>query len=216
VGGVNLRHRIRPGNRRGAEARDRLETLLSCARRLFLERGYEGTSLNDVVLVAGGPKATVLKYFGNMAGLFSAVIADVSAAFVAAAHLEDLAGPPAQVLQALGERLLRFYLASDSLIVYRGVVAGGSRHRSMALPFFRGGHLTVVVALAARLAHWHRAGLVAGGDSRDDADLFLHLIRAGLYEQRLLGIRGAPAKREITACVDRAVHIFLWGVDAGK
>jgi TetR/AcrR family transcriptional repressor of mexJK operon len=208
------RYRVGSGNRRGLEARSRLDLLLTTARRLFIKHGYEATSLNEVVAIAGGSKATLLKYFGNKAGLFSAVVSEVSSRFVAAAHLADLKGSPEQVLQVFGVRVLQFYLDSESLVAYRGVIAGGTRDRSMARAFYRLGHLTVAGTLAAQLALWHRAGLVVSADSRDDADLFLHLIRAGVYEQRLLGICDVPAKSEIAARVARAVHIFLRGVAA--
>lgn len=206
------RYRVTEANRRGVEARSRLDRLLSTARRLFIERGYLGTSLNDVIADAGGSKATLLKYFGNKAGLFSAVVADVSSRLVRASHLADLKGEPDKVLQTFGERVLQFYLDRESLVAYRGVITGGVHDRTMALAFYRQGHLTVVAALSAQLTQWQRAGLMACRDCRDDADLFLHLIRAGPYEQRLLAIRDAPTRREISNRVRRAVQIFLRGV----
>lgn len=86
----------------------------------------------------------------------------------------------------------------------------------MARAFYGQGHLTVASALAAQLAHWHRADLVASSESLDDAGLFLHLIRAGIYEQRLLGIRGAPTRGEIAARSARAVELFLRGLAPGS
>jgi AcrR family transcriptional regulator len=209
---VTARFTVRQGNRRGAEARTRLTTILDVARRLFLKRGYANTSLNDVVALAGGSKATVLKYFGNKAGLFASVIADVSKRFVVAARLADIHGTPAQVLQAYGEIVLKFYLANESLVAYRGVVAEGRRYPSMARAFYQQGHVLVEAALAERLTEWQRMGLVSSINGPDDADLFLHLVRAGLYEQRLLGIRRAPTPDEIAARVARGVQVFLHGI----
>jgi len=205
---------VRKGNRRSAEARTRLNAILTAARRLFTKQGYANTSLNDVVALAGGSKATVLKYFRNKAGLFAAVIADVSQRFVAAARLADIQGTPAQVLQAYGEVVLRFYLANDSMVAYRGVVAEGHRYPAMARAFYLQGHTLVEAALAERLQAWRRSGLADTAGGLDDADLFLHLLRAGLYEQRLLGIRRPPTQKEISATIARAVQVFLHGITA--
>lgn len=61
----------KPQTRRGIERR--LALLLS-ATELFLEKGYDAVSLDDIVNHAGGSKTSIYKYFGNKDGL-SAIIA---------------------------------------------------------------------------------------------------------------------------------------------
>ncbi len=200
------------GNRRASEAASRVAAILRVATKLFLKQGYARASLNDVVAIAGGSKATLRKYFTNKAGLFSAVIADVSAKFVADAHLRELQGDPEQVLREFGEIVLRFYLAHDSLTAYRAVVAEGHGSPVMAKSFYEQGHKLVQAALAERLDAWNHDGLIATKNSMDLADLFLHLIRAGLYEQRLIGLRKEPGKEEISARITIAVRLFLHGI----
>jgi len=202
----------RGGNRRGSEAAARQALILRVATRLFLRRGYAGTSLNDVVARAGGSKATLRKYFRDKSGLFAAVIADVSTKFVASAHLGELEGTPDEVLRAFGQVVLGFYLDDHSLAAYRGVVAEGHRSPDMARSFHEQGHRLVQATLAERLALWHREGSVLSPDPLDDADLFLHLIRAGPYEQRLIGLRKAPTRQEVSRRVAGAVRLFLHGV----
>jgi TetR/AcrR family transcriptional regulator, mexJK operon transcriptional repressor len=202
----------RGGNRRSAEAASRVALILRVAKRLFLREGYANTSLNDIIALAGGSKATLRKYFKDKAGLFSAVIADVSTNFVASAHLKDIVGAPEEVLRAFGEIVLRFYLAEESLAAYRGVVAEGVKSPAMARSFYEQGHCLVQAALAERLAAWHRTGLVVSANALDDADLFLHLIRAGIHEQCLIGLRQSPGRPEISARISSAVRIFLHGV----
>ena len=59
-----------PQTRRGQERR---LALLICATDLFLERGYDAVSLDDIVHHAGGSKTSIYKYFGNKEGLFTAI-----------------------------------------------------------------------------------------------------------------------------------------------
>lgn len=199
-------------NRRGAEAELRLSAVLDVAQKLFLKRGYSHTSLNDVIARSKGSKATLLKYFGSKAGLFSAVIASVSERFVAAKHLGELRGAPTHVLQKFGETVLRFYLDHASLVTYRGVVAEGYRYVPMASAFYKQGHALVVTALAERLTEWNQEGLVHSIQCAEDADAFLHLLRHGIYEQTLLGLRKTSTPAEITTTVEHAVRIFLGGI----
>ena len=59
-----------PHTKRGHE---RCMALLLSANRLFLEKGYDAVSLDDIVNHAGGSKASIYKYFGNKEGLFTAI-----------------------------------------------------------------------------------------------------------------------------------------------
>ena len=59
-----------PQTKRGHERR--LALLLS-ATELFLERGYDAVSLDDIVHHAGGSKASIYKYFGSKEGLFKGI-----------------------------------------------------------------------------------------------------------------------------------------------
>ena len=44
---------------------ERCLSLLLSANELFLERGYDAVSLDDIVHHAGGSKASIYKFFGN-------------------------------------------------------------------------------------------------------------------------------------------------------
>jgi len=59
-----------PQTKRGHERRI---ALLLSANELFLNRGYDAVSLDDIVQHAGGSKASIYKYFGNKEGLFTAI-----------------------------------------------------------------------------------------------------------------------------------------------
>ncbi|MFM2289894.1 MAG: hypothetical protein RL684_3037 [Pseudomonadota bacterium] len=201
-------------NRRATEAQARITAILRAATALFRTQGYEATSLRQVLARSGGSKATLRKYFGSKPGLFSAVVAEVTGQFVADAHLRDAQGTPAEVLTAIGRSVLGFYMRQDALQAYRGVVGGGFRDARMARSFHEKGHLLVRDALAQRLSTWVEAGLVASPDCADDADHFLHLLRAGSHEQALIGLRKSVPAAELEQRVARAVQIFLGGVAA--
>ena len=203
---------IDPRNRRGAEAEARLRRILAVAERMFIERGYAHTSLDAIVRRSGGSKATLLKYFGNKAGLLAAVFDRVAALRVADALGAARSGEPSAALRAVGQAVLGFYLRPDSLVIYRSVIAEGHRYPALAQAFYHGGHGRFVAALAARLQAWHDAGLLHSDDAQADANRFLHMLRANLLEPGLLGLAPAFGPRQIQREVDAAVALFLHGV----
>lgn len=59
---------------RGAARRSEI---LAVAEIVFLEHGFEKTSVDDIAARAGASKATMYKYFGNKEGLFSEVLHEI-------------------------------------------------------------------------------------------------------------------------------------------
>lgn len=198
-----------------AEARK--ERMLHFAHKFLVKRGYADISLNEVLRHSGGSKATLVKYFGNKAGLFAAVFERVTAALIDEWDVENIRGAPYQVLQALGEDILCFYLRPDALAAYRAIVDEGYRHREMAIGLYRGGHALVVQVVADRLRRWHADGVLSCPDPTGDADRFTHILRSGVYEQALLGVReNRVSPQEIRDCVQASVRVFLNGLRTGS
>jgi len=84
-----------PKRRRDRAARER--EILAAAERIFGERGYQGTSMDDVAAAVGVSKPLIYQYYGSKDGLFLACLArlranlleTVSDAVLAAADAED-------------------------------------------------------------------------------------------------------------------------------
>src|SRR5450755_1277159 len=54
---------------------ERREQLLDIGRRLFAERGFEGTSIEEIAAQAGVSKPVVYEHFGGKEGLYAVVVA---------------------------------------------------------------------------------------------------------------------------------------------
>src|SRR5271163_2584862 len=62
--------RTRRGDERDAQIR-------AHATELFLERGYDGVSVDDIVREVGGSKTNVYSFYGGKDGLFLAVMEEI-------------------------------------------------------------------------------------------------------------------------------------------
>ncbi|HZA10703.1 TetR family transcriptional regulator [Mycobacterium sp.] len=83
---------------RSAATRD---AILSAARKLFGEQGYDATTIRAVAAEVGVDPSMVMRYYGNKAGLFEAAV-DVDL------YLEKVSATPRN---RLGEALARHFLS---------------------------------------------------------------------------------------------------------
>ena len=58
----------------GARGTARRDAMLTAALAVFLEHGYEGASIEEVMRRVGGSKASLYRYFGSKEGLFGDII----------------------------------------------------------------------------------------------------------------------------------------------
>lgn len=99
--GGGTRRRGRPPRTESAGTRDRI---LTAAREVFSERGYEKTSVRGIAKAAGVDPALVHHYFGTKEQVFEAAIEVAFAPALKAPEILD-EGTPDEV----GERLTRFF-----------------------------------------------------------------------------------------------------------
>jgi AcrR family transcriptional regulator len=64
----------RTGARVRMTGKERREQLLDVGRRLFAERGFEGTSVEEIAAKAGVSKPVVYEHFGGKEGLYAVVV----------------------------------------------------------------------------------------------------------------------------------------------
>src|ERR1043165_8626683 len=64
----------RAGRRPSLSAEQRRERIVSTAAPLFLKKGYDNVSIDEIIGAVGGSKATIYAWFGGKEGLFEAVV----------------------------------------------------------------------------------------------------------------------------------------------
>src|SRR5262249_52006410 len=62
------------GTGRPESADQRRERIIRAAAPLFLKKGYDNVTIDDIIGVVGGSKATIYAWFGGKEGLFEAVV----------------------------------------------------------------------------------------------------------------------------------------------
>lgn len=198
-----------PVPRRGEARR---QAMLEAASELFLERGFEGTSVSDVVKRSGGSLATLYAWFGSKEGLFEAIAAEISAHILAALDTQEFESRPlAEALQALGERFLGQVLCPEALRWHRMCFSEGHKFPELRAALIRSGPGRITERLADYLAAQARAGRLEIEDPSLAATHFFALVKS---ETHLAAVCGEPIEvspEDVVAQVRRAVRVFLRG-----
>jgi AcrR family transcriptional regulator len=194
----------------------RRERLLDAARRVFLDKGFEAATLDQVIARAGGSRATLYEQFGGKEGLFAAIIAEIC---------DDIQAPitggigsdrdPGTALQAFALRFMTRLMEPESLALYRLVIAESRRFPELGARVFAAGPERGARSLAEYLRAETQAGRLVVRDADASVRIFLEMIKGDLHTRALFGAGKRPSRREIETTVATAVRIFLSGVRAG-
>jgi AcrR family transcriptional regulator len=197
--------------RRGEELRLKI---IAQATDLFLERGYAGVSLADILKQVGGSKTNFYTFFGNKDGLFlesmNALIDDLLVP-LKRTPIEGTSLPEA--LSRLGRTLLNLLLTPRHIAYQRLVIAVSAHHPSVGGDWFRHGPAMTHSLIERVIQHFQREGAVRPEvDPHLAAVLFHDMITFDLLLRTLLSVGEPPSAADIAARVEQAVHLFLAAV----
>lgn len=113
--------------------------ILRGALEIFLQQGYEGTSMDRVAAAAGVSKITIYKHFQDKEGLFTALIEQVTTQrFEAVFGQLSQEDPPELVLRQVATRLLDLLAVDEEYLDFLRLIIGESgRFPALAQLFFR-------------------------------------------------------------------------------
>ncbi len=189
--------------------------ILSAATSLFLERGYDQVTLDEIVQTARVSKTTIYNVFGSKEILLQAVIANSDLASLSDAFDLPLSGDVETMLQDIGRRYLQRFFSPRSLAVMRLCLAVAPRFPQIGQFFLENGRARCAERVTDLLTGWAGQGLIKTNDAQAAAYFFLELLRAEHQLDGLYNPNFSISDEEIEANVARAVRIFLISLDGG-
>lgn len=203
-----------PEPRRTRRGMERDTLLRARAADLFLARGFDGVTVDDILREVGGSKASVYSFYGGKDGLFVAAIEDA---------ILDLTQPLSQLRlgacsleQGLAEfatTLLGILLGERHLAFQRLVLAEAVRHPQIGQSWYRHGPAATRSILAGFLAEQQAQGRVRRDtDPARLATLFHDMIVFDLLNRAMMGIEGGPEQHDVDAVIRDAVHLVTLGL----
>jgi AcrR family transcriptional regulator len=191
-----------------AEAQRRQERLLDVAGAMFMELGYDGTSIDAVAEGAGMSKRTVYARYADKSALFRAVLRRLIERWLAPlCQFEASTAALEPTLKEIGRHLLTSALAPGAVRLHRILVAEAERQPGFGALAHDEGMRPAIRAIATILRrHAERLNVT---DFERAAEQFVSLAIDHNLRLATLGIE--TPQREIETRVEAAVDLFLAG-----
>jgi TetR/AcrR family transcriptional repressor of mexJK operon len=188
----------------------RREDIVRQVAPLFLERGYDNVSLNEIIDLVGGSKTTIYSFFGGKDGLLNEVVRYITGEVTFGIDV-TASGTLENQLTRIGLSFLKQVLSPDILAFHRLMVSMGRSFPAAGQLFFETGPVVAAKIVAGWIEKNQEAGRLMPGDPRKLAQLFLDML-IGEHQLGWLTSRpGAADPARVEETVRLAVKIFLNG-----
>jgi TetR/AcrR family transcriptional repressor of mexJK operon len=189
------------------------QAIVEAATRLFLQQGYDGTSMDDIASAAEVSKQTVYKQFTDKQQLFTHMVLGVAemAESIVGTILERFDGI-SDVESGLAD-LARFYatavLAPPVLQLRRLVISEADRFPDLAEAYFEQAPSRGLEAVAEGLRRLDDRGLLRVEDSSTAATHFAYLVLGPLIDRALFHPHHHTTAAEIAQVSEAGVKVFI-------
>lgn len=188
----------------------RRERLVRLAAPLFLKKGYDNVSIDDIIGVAGGSKATIYSWFGGKQGLFEAVVRQKCDDVTLAIDI-DADGSLEEQLTKIGQSFVAMVLSPPILEFHRLMVSIGRTFPEAGRLFFQSGPSSAYSIVARWIERQQDKGLLIDEDPYQLSVLFLDMLIGEHQLGWLTGMPRAGQKAKADETVRIAVRVFLGG-----
>lgn len=197
--------------RRGRPANEALgQTIVDAACELFVELGFQATTMEKVAQRAKISKLSIYRHFENKEALFSAAMAAHCHPFATQALFESVDGSAEDRLMAMGSSLLRTLLSPDVRSVEAMVLADKTNQKSLSKLHYEAGPAHVIAQIEVLLRQLHAKAILNVPDVLRSARLFAALFKgADLLLIARFDQARAEDDNEIESYCRSAVAMFI-------
>ncbi len=208
---------VRGAVRTQQRGQERSRAQLEAASALFVEKGFEATSLNDVIDRAGGSRTTLYKRFGDKDGLFRAMMEEhcnriqEDMVKVLETNAELAKNDPENILCRIGLHIVEKLFDPKTSAILRTLVSEGRRVPDISREFIAMGSGRSIEKIAEYLHAVAESNGVAVGNTRVAAEAFFSMVIGSLLLRRLIMPDEPVDLTETEDYVRQSVRVFLRG-----
>jgi TetR/AcrR family transcriptional regulator, mexJK operon transcriptional repressor len=188
--------------------------IMHAATALFVAKGYDGTSMDEIAARAGVSKQTIYKHFSDKDRLFTEIVLATTKQVdhVVGLVLGSLGDTKDLIhdLRQLGRQFLEALMDEELLQIRRLVIANADRMPSLGRDWYEHGFEGVLAALASCFRALADKGLLQIDDALLAANHFSGmLLWIPLNEAMFTGNKKPRTKAELNRLADAAVQAFF-------
>jgi TetR/AcrR family transcriptional regulator, cmeABC operon repressor len=193
----------------------RCTKIVDVAHRLFLDKGYENVSMQDIVKASGGSLATLYKHFGNKSQLLVYVIEQKSEELFGewGRQSANYEGRLKAFLDMIGKSYLDILVEDDALLFNRLAASLGYLEETKAInEKFLQIMMRPVRVVAEYLEHEKACGRIDVEDTTLCAHQFLSSLEEPFMFPRILGVQTDISEERRMKALRQIVTIFCRGI----
>ena len=189
------------------------QSIMEAATLLFLRKGYQGTSMDEIAAVAGVSKQTVYKQFTDKEQLFRDIVfsitnrADEIVRTVGA--IVDATTDTETGLRELARRYASSVTRPQVLQLRRLVIGEADRFPDLARAYFEQAPERGIAAVAAGLSRLSERNLLRVGDPVLAASQFAYLVLGLLLDRAMFYGNDSVTSEDIERAAEEGVRVFL-------
>ncbi len=191
------------------------KALLLAATEVFLDKGFDGTSMDDVAARAAVSKPTVYKYFSDKERLFAEIVLATTSQVddlvrLVVETMDDQPGVEAS-LTLLARRFIAAIMQPRVLRLRRLVIANADRFPDVGRSWYEQGFERVLATLAASFKSLADRRILGPGDPLLAANHFVGLLLWIPVNKAMFTGDHHASTDDLELCAEAAVRAFLNG-----
>lgn len=200
------------GEPRRAARGSKRDKIVRSASKLFLEKGYDSVSMNDIIDLVGGSKGTIYSNFGSKEKLFEAVVEQLCSDVTIHIDARPL-GTVEQQLTRMAKSFVARVLSPQIMSFHRLVTSIGRTFPDAGRLFYNTGPRTAYQIIAGWIALQQRSGNIRSDLDPHRLAVLFHDMLIG--DQQLSWLTSASSDKGRDKRIDQtiriAVAVFLQG-----
>ena len=186
------------------------QAILDCAKRLFIEHGYERVSMDQIAAGAGVSKLTVYNHYGDKDRLFAEAVRSYCEQGVPDRLFhDDPAMPLRECLMQIATRFHGFIHSPDAIAGHRMLCTPQMAASPVTDHFWSCGPERMQAGMAALLQRRAERGELALDDARRAASQFFALLKGEIHAQLLFGCECRLDEDEIRRHLEASVDMLM-------
>jgi AcrR family transcriptional regulator len=193
--------------------------ILEAAQRVFLKRGYQSASIDEIAETAPASKPTIYAHFPGKEALFAAVVSHIMHGLTDFEAFESKGRSVQDKLVGLGTEIVERFI-EDTLGIARATIAEADRLPALSRQVHDAARDRAAKVVSHQLSHVTQAssrsprGAFGPKRSVATAQIFMDLILLPILMRALMGHEAQILRKEMPSFVRERVSFFLAACEA--
>ena len=183
--------------------------ILDGARKVFMDLGFDGASMNEIARSAGVSKGTLYVYFADKNRLFEAIVQGEALPHGQVVFNFDLGRDVETTLREFGKAYIELVCRPGGGSAIRTVMAIAERMPDVGRRYYENVLEKTIIRLSDYLAAHVRPDDLAIDDCQLAASQFMMMCQASLFLPFVFQAAPAPSAERVAEVIESATRMFL-------